>query len=278
MQINPNIIKKSVISLISYDAEYLPASISSYYEYIDEIVLGLDKDRITWSGNKFTFDESKLWEQLQKIDIEDKIKLIEGNFHESKVPLENDNNERNFLREQCANDWIFSIDADEVLVNAKDFFYKFCPLIAPYRHKVDLAFTWFLPFKEFENDYLVIANPDYRWFKGDTQGFVTTKDKQFTYCRWSNNKRVIPSPLAVVHWSFCRTDENLEKKLKNFGHSDKTGSDPFFNNWRIANLDNYESLTNFKTSGFGNNQWPRLIKVPKNQFWGMANMEANMVY
>ena len=35
-------IKKSVISLISYDAEYLPDSIAKYYDFVDEIVLGLD--------------------------------------------------------------------------------------------------------------------------------------------------------------------------------------------------------------------------------------------
>ena len=40
-------IKKSVISLISYDAEYLPDSIKTYYNYVDEIVLGLDKNRVS---------------------------------------------------------------------------------------------------------------------------------------------------------------------------------------------------------------------------------------
>ena len=48
--------KKSAISLISYDAAYLPESISRYYNYVDEIVLGLDKNRKTWSGNAFSFD------------------------------------------------------------------------------------------------------------------------------------------------------------------------------------------------------------------------------
>lgn len=275
---NPNLTPKSVISLISYDAEYLPESIKSYYEYIDEIVLGLDKDRISWSGNTFKFDEDKLWSELKKIDTADKIHVVEGNFHESKTPIENDNMERNFLKEQCKHDWIFSIDADEVLVNPKEFFLQWCPIVAPYRHKIDIAFTWFLPFKEFENDYLMIANPDNRWFKGDTQGFVSTKDKTYTYCRWSNNKRIVVSPLAVMHWSFCRTESSLQVKLNNFGHSDKTKDDPFFNNWKVANLENYHALTNFKSSGYGANQWPKLIKVPKNIFWQSAKMEAGLVY
>ena len=53
-------IKKSVISLISYDAEMLPNSIKTYYEYVDEIILGLDKDRISWNHQPFKFNENKL--------------------------------------------------------------------------------------------------------------------------------------------------------------------------------------------------------------------------
>jgi hypothetical protein len=73
--------KKSVISLISYDASYLVSSIKSYYNYVDEIILGLDKDRISWSGNKFSFDEDKLWKELSSIDGDNKIEVVEGNFH-----------------------------------------------------------------------------------------------------------------------------------------------------------------------------------------------------
>ena len=73
-------IKKSVISLISYDAEYLPKSIGQYYDYVDEIVLGVDKDRISWSKNSYSFDEDKLWKELQNIDGDNKISVIEEDF------------------------------------------------------------------------------------------------------------------------------------------------------------------------------------------------------
>jgi hypothetical protein len=120
--------KKSVISLISYDSAYLPDSIKTYYNYVDEIVLGLDKDRISWTKNKITFDEGKLWRELSAIDGDNKITIVEENFHRSSVPIENDNHERNFLKEQCTNDWVFSFDADEQLVNAKDFLPAFALL------------------------------------------------------------------------------------------------------------------------------------------------------
>ena len=84
-------IKKSAISLISYDAHLLPNSIKTYYEYVDEIVLGLDSDRISWSRNKFSFDETALWKELGAIDTKGKISVIEENFHKSEVAIENDN-------------------------------------------------------------------------------------------------------------------------------------------------------------------------------------------
>ena len=88
--------KKSAISLISYDAnEYLAKSIEKYYDYVDEIVLGIDKDRVTWSKNKFSIDEPALWSELSNLDGDNKISIIEENFHESDVPIENDNFERN---------------------------------------------------------------------------------------------------------------------------------------------------------------------------------------
>ena len=40
-------------------------------------------------------------------------------FHhlfDKRIAIENDNYERNFLKGECAHDWIFSFDADEMLV------------------------------------------------------------------------------------------------------------------------------------------------------------------
>ena len=270
-------LKKSVITLASYDAKYLPDSIKSYYEYVDQIIIGLDEDRITFSNKPFTFDEDKLWEQLRAIDVDNKIEIVESNFHASAIPIENDNFERNYLKAQCENDWIFSFDADEVLINPKDFFLNYLPLVERYYKKVDLLFTWFHPFKEFEKDYLVIANNDGSFTRSDQRDFATHKDNTFVFGAWTENKRVLLTPLAIMHWSFCRPEKELHQKLYNFGHSDKTDQDPFFHNWKACTLENYTGLRNFKTSGFGNNQWERLVKVPKDQLYPVAEQQASLI-
>lgn len=269
--------KKSVISLIAYDANFLPTSIKSYYKYVDEIILGLDIDKITWSGNSFSFDEQKLFDELAEIDVDDKISLVEDNFHGSAVALENDNYERNFLKAQCSNDWIFSFDADEVLVNPEEFFVDFCPLVEPYAATRDLLFTWFLPYKKVTGGHLVIANEDNSFFKGDRQGFATWKPNTFTYCRWTENKKALLTPLAILHWSFCRQEHEVDQKINNFGHSDKTAGDPFFDTWKKVTLDNFEQLKNFKTSGFGESQWNKLIRV-NGDLLDACKREAKAIY
>jgi hypothetical protein len=257
--------KKSVITLASYDAHMLPSSIKSYYSFVDEIIIGLDKDRITWSNNPFTFDEDKLWEELKAIDIDNKIEIIEENFHRSEVAIENDNFERNYCKAHCSNEWIFSFDADEVLVNPVEFFVQYLPYVEKYHDKVDLTFTWMMPYKEFDDFYLMIANDDGSIFTGDTQGFTTSKYNTYTFCRWTDNQKHIKSPLAVLHWSFCRKAEEVEMKINNFGHSDKTANDPFFHNWKLVNESNYHELRNFKTHDMGGGQWFKLIKIDKNK-------------
>ena len=274
--------KKSVISLISYDAAYLPESISKYYNYVDEIVLGLDKNRTTWSGNSFSFDENKLWSDLSAIDGDSKISIIEEDFVKSKVAIENDNYERNFLKAQCTNDWIFSIDADEYLVNPKDFFYNYCPIVERYYNKADICMTWATPYKTIDDTTLVIANEDGTPFFGENQGMTTSKDSTFTYARWTDKSAAghnrLMSPLVSIHWSLCRSKEDLHQKINNIGHSDIVENDPFYQIWEQVTLDNYEELHNFKSSGLGTAQWPILRSIPSEQVTNYIEQHLDRAY
>lgn len=256
---------KSVISLISYDAEYLPESISRYYDYVDEIILGLDKDRITWSRNSFSFDEEALWAELSKIDGDNKIVVVEEDFHQSNVAIENDNYERNFLKSFCSHDLVLSIDADEHLLNAKTFFNNYCPIVEKYTNKLDVCMTWATPYKIIGDTALVICNLDGSPFFGENQGFMSNRNSTYVYARWTElsargGNRVI-SPLIALHWSLCREEDKLRQKVHNIGHSDIAEKDPFFNVWKSVTLENYSNYRNFKTSGLGTAQWPALRPV-----------------
>ena len=275
-------IKKSAISLISYDAHYLPKSIEKYYNYVDEVVLGLDKNRVTWSKNSFSFDEQKLWSELSQIDGDGKISIVEEDFVQSEVAIENDNYERNFLKDQCSHDWIFSFDADEMLVNPKQFFYDFCPLVEDYRETHDICMTWATPYKEIGDTTLVIAEEDGSPFFGENQGVVTSKNNTFTYARWTNQSAAgtnrILSPLVALHYSLCRKSEDLHEKIHNIGHSNIVEEDPFYKIWSQVDMENYKQLKNFKTSGLGGAQWPSLEPIETQFLFEYVQQYLNRAY
>ena len=275
-------IKKSAISLISYDAHYLPKSIEKYYNYVDEVVLGLDKNRVTWSKNSFSFDEQKLWSELSRIDGDGKISIVEEDFVQSEVAIENDNYERNFLKDQCSHDWIFSFDADEMLVNPKQFFYDFCPLVEDYRETHDICMTWATPYKEIGDTTLIIAEEDGSPFFGENQGVVTSKNNTFTYARWTNQSAAgtnrILSPLVALHYSLCRKSEDLHEKIHNIGHSNIVEEDPFYKIWSQVDMENYKQLKNFKTSGLGGAQWPSLEPIETQFLFEYVQQYLNRAY
>lgn len=275
-------LRKSVISLISYDAKYLAKSIEKYYDYVDEIILGLDKDRITWSGNSFSFDESNLWSELSAIDGDNKITIIEENFHGSSVAIENDNYERNYLKSNCSHDCIVSIDADEYLLNTKEFFYNYLPIAEKYINNYDICMNWATPYKQIGDTLLVIANENNTPFLGENQGFITNKNNSFTYARWTNvsaaGENRLLSPLVALHWSLCREKEDLHLKIHNIGHSDIVEKDPFYSIWKDVTLDNYHSLRNFKTSGLGGSQWPKLLAIPVTDVENFYSQAVGSIY
>ena len=116
-----------------------------------------------------------------------------------------------------------------------------------------------------DDEYLALEEDDgTRIFKKDIQGFTANRDLHtFTYCRWTNSQKKILSPLAIKHFSFCRTDQQLSKKINNFGHSQESKNDPFYHVQKNITKDNYTSLRNFKTHGSGP-QWPSLRFIQKN--------------
>lgn len=258
--------KSSVISLISYDAGYLLKSIPRYYKYVDEIVLGLDKDRLTWNKNPFTFDEDKVFEGLSTLDVDNKISIVEEDFHQLDDPMSNDNAERNLLKHECSNDLIYSFDADEILLNAKEFFLDFMPIVEPYLDKNDVCMNWATPYKVIDDQVLLISETDGSPFLQENQGVVTMKSSNYVYARWTDKSASganrIKSPLIALHWSIARKYSALAFKLSNTGHADTFKNNPMLDIWDSINLDNYHTVSNFKTTNLGPLQWPRLNKVP----------------
>ena len=159
------------------------------------------------------------------------------------------------------------------------------PIVEDYLVDRDICMNWATPYKELGSKTLIIAENTGAPFLRENQGVVTHKNSTYTYARWTDKSAAgggrILSPLTALHYSLCRTQDKLQMKLNNQGHCNLQqgpNKDPFFDIWKQVNIKNYQSLRNFKSSGLGGHQWPRLVAVPTNQVKQFVSSAINKYY
>lgn len=225
----------SFVTLLAYDYRYAFGAISSYYDIADEIVLGLDSDRLSWMRQPFVIDIDEVAKFISQIDQKKKIRIVEGNFHTSDHPMENETLERNALSLQCSEgNWVLQIDGDEILMNAPEF--RQWLQTAPPDHRC--AARWFNVFKFFGDKALMIDPPT------ELTPVATKLRGQYVSARVTQQP-VVVSPLNLLHFCYGRSPEDLLAKLRNWGHARDFNISAFFEMWKSIDLQNYESLHNF---------------------------------
>jgi len=225
--------KFSFYTPVSYDYKFGLLAIASYYDIADEILLGIDRARVTWSGNPYYLGDD-FFEQIRLLDKDKKIRIIEGSFHRSSSPVENDTNERTAIADQCKHDYIIGIDSDEILLNPIEFrewldtneFYDF-----------DVSAHLYTIFKT-TGTKLFVASPIETTVIGKNQGRIYKK------CRYTGNRTKL-SPLRLLHYSWGRTYAEIELKIKNWGHRNDFKHEDLLNLWKALTLDNYQQFRNF---------------------------------
>jgi hypothetical protein len=225
----------SFVTLLAYDYRYAFSAIRSYYEIADEIILGLDRDRLTWMRQPFDIDMNEVADFISQVDQKNKIRIFAADFHSNDHPMINETMERNALSLQCSeSNWIIQIDSDEILMNAPEF----RQWLLPARPDCRYAATWINVFKSFDDKVLLIDPPT-----GLTP--VATKLRgQYASARVTQQP-VIVSPLTLLHFCYGRTPEDLLQKLRNWGHARDFDVNAFFEMWQSVSLQNYQSLHNF---------------------------------
>ena len=90
-------VKIKVGYLLSYDYEMFLTSVKQLYDHVDKIVVGIDKDFRTWSGNIFVIKES-FFAAVEDFDVEKKIHFFYGDFYQPTLtPMQCEYRERNLI-------------------------------------------------------------------------------------------------------------------------------------------------------------------------------------
>ncbi len=220
---------------VAYDYRYFYRALDSIYDIADEIVVGIDRDRISWSGKTYSLDETEFRQEIQKTDTRGIVKIVEDNFHADPRPMVNDSEERNVLSRHCtAGAWIVQIDSDEQALNAKDF----RAWMQNADREKDVQAKWITVFKTFGDQCLVVNEPDGRVSVGTTQPGVYKTARE-------TGRPKVPSNLLLLHFSWGRTREELAQKLTNWSHSQDFDTAKFIEFWDAVNLNNYRQVKNF---------------------------------
>ena len=80
---------------MAYDWDLLKKSVPPVYKYADIICLSIDKNRKSWGGKKYDFNDTAFYEWVKEIDTDHKVKIYEDDFCIANLSsIQNDNRQR----------------------------------------------------------------------------------------------------------------------------------------------------------------------------------------
>ncbi len=247
---------------VAYDWEKLRHSLPPIYSTADRICLSLDRDRRTWAGKPFQFDDTGFRDLIAGIDVDRKIDIYEDDFHSPALsPMENDTHQRQLMAQRLGNGgWHVQIDVDEYFIDFRGFAAKLHaldrqpgPRSRPYCVHAD----WIPLFKRVDSGYLYV---DFGTRKPE-QAPIATNAPQYTECRMTGGKS-LQTRSRVIHDTWARGETDLRQKLDNWGHTHDFDVNSYLNLWRSLDAHNYQYIRNFHP--LYKHNWPSLELCPAN--------------
>lgn len=227
---------------VAYDWYLLRYSLPQVYNDADEICLSIDKNKKSWTGNDFDFDELSFQQLINDIDTEGKIKIYRDDFSVPELsPMQNEVRQRNmmaaFLGAEPA--WFLQLDADEYFLN----FSAFCSELHSIRtqRKVNVCCPFVILFKQTADGFLYIRN---QAFEKQEMIPIATNAPAYEFGRKNGYFNIITNH-AVLHQSWARSEDEIKQKLQNWGHNKDFDLDAYYKFWHNLNIENYHQIKNF---------------------------------
>lgn len=239
---------------VAYDWYYLKKSLPIIYPYADSICISIDKDRISWSGNKFDINEEEFYRFIKEFDQQNKIILLEEDFHKPELkPIENECRQRFMMTEKSGEGgWFLQIDTDEYFLDFVGFV-NYLKSLQPKR-LVNVCCPWIVLFKKDAEGFYLI---DSKKFSDLHFIPIATRVPKYDYGR-VNSYFNIKTDYFILHESFSRGEDELIQKVNNWGHSHEIDRESFINRWKKLNSFNYNSKGYKNFHPMHPTSWPSL--------------------
>jgi hypothetical protein len=238
MEIN-NLIKVGV--LVSYDWEYLKQSLPIIYGHSDKIVLAVDINRNTWSGNKYNLPD-EFFNFIKGFDLDNKISIYEDDFYDSSLTvMENDTRERRMLSDYMGEGgWHLQIDSDEYFIDYKGFINFLKKSYKKHKEAVDIYCPVISLFKKNSEGYFFVIQSEDAIIKFP----IATNKPDYVNARVGRNK-VITTDFYIIHDTWARTEDQLLLKLSNWSHANDFDVKSYFALWKAIDKNNYKYIKDF---------------------------------
>lgn len=227
---------------VAYDWYLLKYSLAQVYDFVDEICLSIDKNKRSWTGNYFDFDEIGFSKLIEQIDTEAKIKIYYDDFSLSSLsPMQNEVRQRNMAAAYLGQDdaWYLQLDADEYFLDF-DGFCKELQSITTTR-KVNVCCPFVILFKQTTDGFLYINNKD---FEKQEMIPIATNAPDYVFGRKNGYFNLITNH-AVLHQSWARSEEEIKQKLQNWGHNKDFNLESYFAFWQSLSAASFKNVINF---------------------------------
>lgn len=246
--------------LLSYDYSKLKTAIPLVYEYADRIFIAQDENFNTWNGNTFHVEDS-FFTWLKEIDKNNKIEIYKDNFYIPELnAIQNDTRERHMLSMKMGiGNWLIQIDSDEYIPDFKSFVTQ----LRKYDHYLDDPKNNPIQVSGFHVDIYKYLEDGLLYVTNTCKVLLATNYPNYKLARQSY-ERVIYVNTLVFHESLARTKEDLQFKLKNWGHNHELNTE-FLTKWKSASKDNYKEIKN--VFYLNPKQWKSLGYLPTKDFF-----------
>lgn len=226
--------------LLSYDYHMFLTSVKQLYDYVDKIVVGIDRDYKTWSGNSFEIPDS-FFVEVKAFDNKRKIQFYFDTFYIPNLsPMECETRERNLVLAKLGRGWKMQLDVDEYVYDFKsvaEYLNKYWYLtLFPKLTPICFQGILITLFRQLPNGFLYIDN-------NESFPFITNQSSNI-HTRRNDMIRNHRSNIKVIHQSWARSEEEIQFKIKNWGHRDDFDTQQYFEFWKNLDDVNYLNCKN----------------------------------
>jgi len=235
---------------VSYDWEMLHNSLPRVYPQADMICLGVDRNRRSWAGKKFDFDEAAFQDFVRGLDTEGKIDVYEDDFALPGLnSRENGNRHRQLMAGRMGKGgWHLQVDADEYFLDFKAFVDRLLeihPDPSGNEKAVNVCANWIPVIKKVDGGYLYV---DFGPRLPETVPIATNRP-HYERARHNGHFNIL-TPCFIVHETWARSDDDLWFKINNWGHAaeeleahDRRLS--YYKLWQSLDRNNFQYIYNF---------------------------------